>query len=477
MKHVRILAIILLLVLVLGSCSAGSGEIVIYVDPSYLRREVDDITDYLNPDAPFVLVNGNVIHKNRSYYWYGRPHYYTNILRSAGTIGAMRSVCKVEDCIHNTGDTENGRRCELFDLDTDLRIDDQGYVYGVYTDSQEFISVRRYNIYNSMSNVIYEPYEIQGEARRTESISHVYLYDNEYIYFFEHMTSGKVNLMRYSFTGRITENLTPNGLAESPRSLDIYDRHIYILSDSGLFAWDLNMTDASMRSIFSTASKESPVRDRVIRDIQFDRYMNNIYFIACHPGDAYGDLYKVRAYGDSYRRVRKTALSGIVDYQLTEDAIYYTRHEPLLRYVGRESYYDVESEGGYPYHTPPEYIEHIDYSGGKFYKLPYTEINKERVSEHQLVFETDANTWLGNWTVIGSYLYGQRFCLIPDHPVSNGATLTIYYDYILEPIQCLRVDLIDGSVSQLTELPISVIVEHSMEEYYEAWKKQREAER
>ncbi|MBQ4574605.1 MAG: hypothetical protein IJA85_05340 [Clostridia bacterium] len=467
MKRIRIAALVLLLVLMLGSCSAGNGEIIIYVDPSYLRHEVDDITEYLNPDAPFVLVNGSVIHKNRSYYWSGRPHYYTNILRTVGSsVGALRSVCGVEDCIHNTGDTERNRFCDLYYLETDLRIDDEGYVYGVYIDSQEFISVRRYNIYTGSGNVIYEPEEALGEERRTAAISNVYLYDNEYIYFFEHMTSGKVNLMRYTFIGRIIENLTPDGLPETPQSLDIYDRHIYILSESGLYGWDLNMTDTSMRRIFSTASNESPVNGKVIRNIQFDRYMNNIYFIACFPGEEYGDLYKVRAYGDSYRRVRKTALTGIVDYQLTEDAVYYTRYDPILRYVGRESYYDVESEGGYPYNTPPEYIEYYDYSGGKFYKLPYTDINRERVVEHQLVFETDENTWLGNWTVIDRYLYGQRFCLIPDHPVSNGYTQSIYYDYILEPVQCLRADLVDGSVSELTELPISVMIEHSLDEYY-----------
>lgn len=459
MKRSLIFALLLLLFPALGSCSAGNGEIVIYVDPSYLQREIDDVADYLNPDAPFVLVGGNIIHKSRSYYYSGRPHYYTNILRTTGTGSTLRTVCTVEDCIHNTGDVESGTFCDLYDLETDLRIDDEGYVYGVYTDSQDFLSVRRYNIYTGDCHVIYQPEEAFGEARSVESISHVYLYQNTYVCFFEHRTDGSVHLMRYSFLGRKTDDLTPNGLPESPQTLDIYDRHIYILAEGGLYAWDLNMSDASMRQIFSTESNESPVRGMIIDDIQFDRYMNNIYFLAKNAGDQSGTLYKVRAYGDSYRRVRKTALSGIVDYQLAEDGIYYTRYDPGLCYVSRETAFDESSV--FPYHTPPEAIEYIDYSGGKFYKLSYTEINGESVSEHHLIYETEENTWLANWTVIGNDLYGQRFALMPDHPVSNTYTKTIYYDYIVEPVQCLRVNLVNKTISQLSELPIGAIIDRS----------------
>jgi len=421
-------------------------------DVGYVFYDYENDTDFIHPDAPYINVGGRV-------YFLAKENWYGGALKNVCQIlsyidyetGIPYSICESKACMHNNIDYTHN--CHMVYFTSDLVIDDQGWIYGVYhpgvlntevsfagygtiqdrTQDPGVPELGRFNLYDQSYQTLYlyETDTTQYGYLVTDSISGIRT-SYQYVYFFEHLAPGWNGGSRETWFRRydITTNQTTT-LAEmsEPAGFYAFGDNLYFLEEGGLYRYDLDFTPESRVCMldFSSAFFDGA---REISNLQYDSSSQTIYFLRSD-----GRLCRVRGYGYNQeaavvdRRPAEIPHAGnIYEYQLTDDYIYYSLQDK--RCVGQ-----VTDEGNMR-------INAYALTDGCLYSLTYTQCLADQEQTGTVVWD-DTSLYFDNWTVIGNYLYGERFEEVPIEKMDT------YYRTGYRATQQIRVDLTTGRIDNL----------------------------
>jgi len=451
----KVIVIILLIALAIGVLyilKPQKDKTKVY-DIGYIFYDYENNTDYINRTAPFINVGGRI-------YYLAKEDFYGGALVNACQIisyidyetGIPYSVCESDQCIHNN--VYYTKNCPLAYFRSDLVIDDQGWIYGVYqpgklvsdvlqepdnTMSVGLPELGRYNLYIQQYQTLYahQPDHTDLHRRDIESITNICTSDR-YVYFFEMQREAGTG-RRYTYLSRYDKetNITVQ-LAEetNPLSIFVFGDSIYTLEAEGLYRSDLDYSDES-RTLMLDLNSGFFEETHYISNLQYDSFTEMIYFL---KHDTSGTkLCRVKGYDTSDtgvidRRPYEVKHPGsIYEYQLTYDRIYYTLAEK--RYIG-DIVSEVLGEGELVY--SPHYAS----TDGKLYSITYTEVLSDDAIEPAVVWD-DTSLYFKNQTVIGNYMYAELFTEVGSGMFYNDMKT----DY--RPTEQIRVDLVTGRVDKL----------------------------
>jgi len=455
-KHITIAVIALLLILLAGRAIwlLMPDPIKVY-DVGYVFYDYENDTDFIHPDAPYINVGGRV-------YFLAKENWYGGALKNVCQIlsyidyetGIPYSICESKTCIHNTLDYT--RNCRLANFTSDLVIDDQGWIYGVYhpgvlkTDTyfQGYGAIQdrtqdpgvpelgRFNLYDQSYQTLYlyEADTTQYGYLVTDSIGGIRT-SYQYVYFFEHLAPGwnggshETWFRRYDITTNQTTTLAE---MSEPAGFYAFGDNLYFLEEGGLYRYDLDYSPES-RVCMLDLSSAFFAGGKNIANIQYDSYSQMIYFL--RQDGRSSRLCRIRGYGYDQeaavvdRIPDELPLAADVEaYQLTDDCIYFTRTGKRLMGQWTDMYN----------------IRHDKYApnDGCLYSLTYTQCLADQEQTGTLVWD-DTSLYFDNWTVIGNYLYGEEFgeCELINH----GS----FYESAFDVIRQIRLDLTTGRIDTL----------------------------
>lgn len=384
-------------------------------DPGHVFYNYDDDTDYINPNSPYVNVGGRIYFVYKEKYTKSGVIYdfCNNIAYIEYDTGISHIVCNDKKCIHNKLNAT--RICELYSFDSDLRMDDEGYIYGTYTDPKtDEYTLARYNLYNRSYEELYNFRHDGGETLRSESIGYYCIKkDEDFVYFLEQIHFEKddqtiVYSRRYDIRHNRTETLREFAPRDMPMSFDIIAGRIYCILSDGFYSYDGDYSEDSRVTVLLFQSGNFPFY--TLDNIQYDGDTKDIYFIAYkNPEERFtdraGTLCRVKATdyeddgeGNVDRRVKQLALpSKIVDYELSSGWIYYTLYDqryigPIVRLVDGGEMGIVWGELG-----------NYDNTDGNIYRIDYGEVDGDAIKGKAAYSMGNGILW--DWTVIGNYIY------------------------------------------------------------------------
>lgn len=412
-------------------------------ESGYIFYDYENDTDYIDQTAPFINAGGRI------YYIFKEPYIGNGIVNYCNSVayieyktGVAYTVCDDKKCVHNAVNFR--RTCELVDFQSNMTIDEEGYIYGSYekgafedrlyrrerTPEYNQPELARYNLYNRSFQKLYL-YKTDENSRNTYSNGFVFVYPyKNCVYFYEYITDGDIfrtYLRRYSLADNSAVTLAE---APVPYSFNIFDRYIYISDANGLYCYDLDYSESSQVRMldFSDAFFDGSYAS----NLQYDSFMKNIYFIKSVSsviGSAAGTLYSIKSYdydseaGVVDRKIHPVAAEGdIYTYQLTYDRIYYIVGGQ--RFIG--TYTTVEGESA----------DYYDYTDGRLYSIPYSQ-SADRTGRQKVVYDF-GDTLVRNMTVIGNYIYGELY------GESKREAHAGYYRTSYEPVEQIRIDTVTG---------------------------------
>lgn len=239
------------------------GNSVKTYDAGHVFFDYADDTDYINPITPFVNAGGRVYFICKESYTenivYG---FCSNIAYIEYDTGNTYIVCDNRRCKHNK--VNYTERCVLLDFSSNLRLDDQGWIYGEYHDvNRGKYSLGRYNLYNRSYEQLYEYDQEQNVDKPPYSMGFMNVFNyGDYTYFAESIVyphaeydEKRVYQRRYDIRKHETVTLFEYAkAADVPTDFFVYADTVIAGAYLKLYCTDLDMTEESTVVLADTSS-------------------------------------------------------------------------------------------------------------------------------------------------------------------------------------------------------------------------------
>jgi len=423
------LTAILLTLLALTSCTAGTDDIAAGLD---IYRDVYEGETEIPYTAPAevshdIISDAFTIHDGKYYFTLKHRFDYGGGVRMLAyadvSTGNFGLVCPDPLCKHS-GITE----CRYADMYGYCFTDHAGICYAFRLEYP--FSVHRIDLNRDTVENVYTP-----EADSFSLLG----YDNGKLYIRENytLTENRQTVQHSRITvlednGEITEiGWIPEDQPVSPSAYPAYirDRWFYFFADGKLIRTDPGYQNSSVIADLGHS----------VRQWYMDESTGELYFSSVDKKSGTGGVYVLKNGEVTHLPLPH---ENIYSFTLTEDRIYYTAFDPIYYGISKEVVLAQMSDPS----ADPEAYKTFDYSGGKLYAAD----RANPLSEAELVYEstvmgTDRLADLNTCVVLGDYLYFDEIDIIRE--VHNS----VEYVYFASSYQVdkIRVNLKDGSVTRI----------------------------